>query len=249
MRSLIIDNEAPIVRGLRKMLQRFCPQIELIGIASGVQEGLALIAQTQPELIFLDVEMDDGTGMDLLAQVGKRDFQVIFITAYDHYALDAFRFSALDYLLKPIDPEDLIRAVHKAQANVEKDRLQQQLSVLLSNAQSPQPNNRKIVLRDADNFHIVLVSEILHCQAEGSYTRFFLEDGQEILVSKNLKEYEKLLEGQGFFRPHHSHLVQLDSIVRINKADHTLNMRNGHIVPVSTRKKDQLIAMLNQIGN
>lgn len=244
MRSLIIDNEAPVIRNLQKMLKRFCPQIEVAGIAYGVQEGLALIAEQEPELIFLDVEMGDGTGLELLQQVGKRSFYVIFITAHDHYALQAFRLSALDYLLKPIDPEELIQAVQKAQTSLERDRVQQQLSVLLSNYSQPVQRNRKIVLRDSDNFHIVPVHEILHCQAEGSYTRFFLVDGQEILVSKNLKEYEKLLEGQGFFRPHHSHLVRIDSIIRINKADSTLNMRNGQVLPVSTRKKEMLMELI-----
>lgn len=224
------------------MLERYCPALQLVGIASGVADGIQKIEALAPELIFLDVEMGDGTGMDLLSQLSQRNFQVIFITAYNHYALDAFRYSAIDFLPKPIDPLDMSVAVQKAQLAAYQASAQERLEVLLTE-RSPKAS-QKLVLRDTENFHIVPVRDIMHCHAEGSYTRFFLADGREILVSKNLKEYEKLLQSAGFFRPHNSHLVHLDHIVRLNKADCTLILKDGTELPVSTRKKEQLMKLL-----
>ncbi|MEM6343161.1 MAG: LytTR family DNA-binding domain-containing protein [Bacteroidota bacterium] len=244
MRTLIIDNEPKIVKGLQHMIKRYCPTIQVVGVGRGVKDGIAQIAKLAPDLIFLDVEMDDGTGMDLLQGLEERHFQLIFITAYDHYALDAFRFSAIDFLPKPIDPLDLSVAVQKAQAAIQQASAKARLELLL--AQSNPQSVRKLVLRDTENFHVVPIEQIIHCQAEGSYTRFFLTDGREILVSKNLKEYEKLLQVAGFFRSHNSHLVHLDHIVRLNKADSVLILQNGTELPVSTRKKDQLIALLSR---
>ncbi|MFK7925498.1 MAG: LytR/AlgR family response regulator transcription factor [Bacteroidia bacterium] len=246
MRTLIIDNEPKIVKGLQHMLKRHCPSIQLVGVARGVEDGLDKIAALRPDLIFLDVEMDDGTGIDLLQKLEQRHFQVIFITAYNHYALDAFRCSAIDFLPKPIDPLDLSRAVQKAQLSVHQSFAQARLEVLLS--QPAAASTRKLVLRDTENYHVVPVGSIIHCQAEGSYTRFYLEGGCEILVSKNLKEYEKLLQSSGFFRPHNSHLVHLDHIVRLNKADCILVLNDGTEIPVSTRKKEQLMKLLTAQG-
>lgn len=241
MKTLIIDNEPKVVRVLQQMLDRYCPSLDVLGVASGVADGLEKIAYLQPDLLFLDVEMDDGTGMDLLSRLAQRPFQVIFITAHDHYALDAFRCSALDFLPKPIDPIELSQAVQKAQTAAQQRSAQARLEVLLS-----QPTtNRKLVLRDTENYHIVPVREIIRCRAEGSYTRFYLQGSRQILVSKNLKEYEKLLTADGFFRPHQSHLVQLDHILRLNKADSCLELRDGTQLPVSTRRKEQLISFLN----
>ncbi len=244
MRTLIIDNEPKIVKGLQHMIKRYCPTIQLVGVGTGVKDGSAQIDKLAPDLIFLDVEMDDGTGMDLLQGIEQRNFQVIFITAYDHYALDAFRSSAIDFLPKPIDPLDLSIAVQKAQAAIQQATAKERLELLL--AQTNPQSVRKLVLRDTENFHIVPIDQIIRLQAEGSYTRFYLANSREILVSKNLKEYEKLLQVAGFFRSHHSHLVHLDYIVRLNRADSVLILQNGTELPVSTRKKEQLIALLSR---
>lgn len=248
MRTLIIDNEPAIVSTLKKMLGEYCPELELIGTADGVVTGLELIRKAQPDLIFLDVEMGDGTGLDVLHQVSDRTFQVIFITAYGHYAVEAFRLSALDFLLKPIDPEELMRAVGRARVAAEKEELSLKLSALMSHVESLSNSGKKIVLKDAESVHILLMAEITHCQAEGSYTRFFLQDKRQILVSKNLKEYEKLLQPHGFFRPHHSHLVNVRCIVRFDKADGgMLILSDGSTLPVSHRKREQLIAVLSML--
>lgn len=248
MKTLLIDNEPAILRGLRHMLGQLCPELEILGEAHGVQSGLELIRNHPPDLVFLDVELDDGKAMDLLAQVQHRDFQVIFITAYGHYALDAFKFSAIDFLLKPIDPDELLHAVDKARDYWEKNHLQLRLSVLMENVASLSKEMKKIILRDQDNIHIVPIPDILYCQADGSYTRFFLADQNEIMVSKNLKEYEKLLKNYGFFRSHHSYLVNLHHVVRFDKQDGgTLILKNQEGLPVSFRKRDQLFEILTQL--
>lgn len=248
MRAIIIDNESAIVTGLKKMLDLFCSEVSIVGVADGVSNGLELIANTQPDLVFLDVEMGDGTGMDLLKKVGARSFQVIFITAYDHYAIDAFRFSAVDFLLKPIDPEELMRAVKKVQDLHQKNQLQTQLEVLLANLSTTTQADKKIVLKDAESIHVLRIEEIIRCGAEGSYTRFSLSDGREILVSRNLKEYEKLLDSFGFFRAHHSHLVNLQHIRRFDKSDGgTIVMTDKSSLPVSSRRKEALLKHLSRL--
>ena len=248
MRTLIIDNEPAMVRSLRLLLAHYCPEIDLLGEAGSVAAGLQAIAAHAPELVFLDIEMDDGTGMDLLRQVPERRFQVIFVTAYGHYAVEAFKFSAIDYLLKPIDPDDLMAAVRRARSVQDQARQQERLEVLLDNLRPVDQGPKKIVLSDAENLHVLEVSEILRCQAEGAYTRFVLTDGSELLVSRHLKAYEDLLEGYGFFRPHQSHLVNTRYIKRFHKADGgTLVMRDDSQVPVSSRRRAQLVELLTRL--
>ncbi|MCB0836973.1 MAG: response regulator transcription factor [Bacteroidetes bacterium] len=248
MKLVLIDNESSIHEVLRNMLSLYCPRVQIIGEAFGVAEGLALLSDTQPDCVFLDVEMDDGTGMDLLKQVSDRDFEVVFITAYDHYALDAFRFSALDFLLKPIDPDELMRAVEKVEKTVSKSRLSERISILENNLQTISSDSQKIVLKDTESIHILKISQILYCQAEGSYTHFHIDDGRNILVSRNLKEYEKLLKPHRFFRSHHSYLVNINQIIRFDRSEGgILVMTNKAHLPVSNRRKDQLMDILNHL--
>lgn len=248
MKTLLIDNEPVLIRGLHQLLELYCPSVEVIGTANGVESGKDAIQRLKPELVFLDVEMNDGTGMDLMSQLPQRDFQLVFVTAYDHYALDAFKFSAIDYLLKPVDPDELIEAVRRAQAQRAQDGMQAQMRVMLDNLTQPDQKQKKIVLSDADNLHIVSVADIIRCMAEGAYTRFFLQSGEEILVSRNLKAYDQLLADYGFFRPHHSHLINLAFIKRFSKADGgMLIMQDGSELPVASRRKGTLLELLGRL--
>lgn len=248
MQVVIIDNEAPIRRTLKQILKLYCPGVEVIGEANGVQSGLELLAEQEPDLVFLDIEMNDGTGLDLLQQIPNREFEVVFVTAYDRYALEAFKFSAIDYLLKPVDPDDLVDAVNRAKEARDKANLSVQLSVLLNNMQSMSQGEKKIVLRDTESIYVLEVKEIIRCQAEGSYTRFFLGDDTEVLVSRHLKSYEQMLAGYGFFRSHHSHLINLHQIKRFDKSDGgMLIMRDQSSLPVSSRRKTQLLDLLENL--
>ncbi len=244
MRVLIIDNEANIRKGLLEMLHGFCPEVSSIHEADSVFNGINAIALYQPDLVFLDVELDDGTGFDILNQLETYNFQLIFITAHDKYAIGAFKFSAMDFLLKPIDPTELQRSVNKAHQNITKDP-GKQLAFLLEQMNNKSDQPKKIILKDIHKTYYVKIDEILYCEADGIYTKFVLSNHQNILVSKNLKEYESLLEPLGFVRTHHSFLVNPDKIRIFDKSEGgMLILEDGTNIPVSQRKKDTVLKNL-----
>lgn len=247
MKVLITDNEPGQRAALRLLLQQFCPEITEVEEAGGVQSALAAIRSFRPDILLLDVEMDDGSGFDLLNQVYNPDFQLIFVTAYNQYAIEAFKFSAIDYLLKPVDPEALQKSIQKAMLNIRNSNLQQQVQVLLQQLSGVQNKERKIVLKDIDNTWFIKVTDVLYCEAEGTYTRFHLQNGGPILVSKNLKEYEDILEPLGFLRTHHSFLANPDKIKSFDKTHGgALVLEGGLSIPVSQRKKDFVMQVLEK---
>ncbi|MBL0153221.1 MAG: response regulator transcription factor [Chitinophagaceae bacterium] len=247
MKALVIDNEVHLREGILNMLRQYCPEITSLAEASGVQEGLKQIRLFRPDIVLLDVEMDDGTGFDLLKQVQDPAFQLIFVTAHNKYAIDAFRFSAIDYLLKPVDIEALQSGIQKAAGRIRTSNLQEQVQVLLQQLSGISQPDRRIVLRDIDNTWFVKISDILYCEAEGTYTRFYLQEGEPILVSKNLKEYETILEPLGFIRTHHSFLANPAKIRLFDKTDGgMLVLEGGKSIPVSQRKKDWVLGMLEK---
>lgn len=245
MKTLIIDNEPHLRQGLRDLLLSFCPVITCIEEAAGVKEGISKINSFHPEIIFLDVEMDDGTGFDLLKQLPEHKFQLVFITAHNKYAIEAFRFSAIDFLMKPVDPIALQESVEKAFRNIRNSNLEGQVQVLLQQLSGINNHERRIVLKDLERIYFIKVADILYCEADGTYTKFFIEKSESILVSKNLKEYESILEPLGFIRTHHSFLVNPDKIKAYDKTEGgALVLDGGYAVPISQRKKDIVLAML-----
>ena len=245
MRAVIIDNEPPMISTLSGLLEMYCPEVKLVGTADGVFTGEKLILEQHPDLIFLDVEMDDGTGLDLVERLNFRKLHVIFVTAHDKYAINAFKYSAIDFLLKPVDPDDLMSALKKFEEAKKVYDLEQQVSVLTDHLRGGAQRQKKIVLSDYESMHLVRVDEIVWCVAEGSYTRFKLFDGQEIMVSKNLKSYEEILSDDDFVRIHNSYLVNINHIKRFERSEGGLViMNNGGTLPVSVRKKDALMNIL-----
>ena len=212
MKALIIDNEPNLRTAIKALLNAFCPEITTMEDADGVQSGLQKIKNFHPDIVLLDVEMDDGSGFDLMKQVANPSFQLIFVTAHNKYAIEAFQFSAIDYLLKPVDPNALQLSIQKAIRNIKNSNLQQQVQVLLQQLSGIQNQDKKIVLKDLENTYFIKVADILYCEAEGTYTKFFIQGGESILVSKNLKEYEAILEPIGFIRTHHSFLANPSKI-------------------------------------
>jgi two-component system, LytTR family, response regulator len=191
--------------------------------------------------------MDDGTGFDLMKQITNPGFQLIFVTAHNKYAIEAFQFSAIDYLLKPVDPDALQKSIQKATANIRNSSLHQQVQVLLQQLSGIQNHERKIVLKDIENTYFIRVADILYCEAEGTYTKFYFSNNEPILVSKNLKEYESLLEPLGFLRTHHSYLANPDKIKMYDKTDGgALILEGGHSIPVSQRKKEFVMQVLEK---
>lgn len=247
MKVLLIDNEPNLLTALKALLQAFCPRVTSIATADGVKSGLQMTGSFKPDIVLLDVEMDDGTGFDLMRQIAEPSFQLIFVTAHNKYAIEAFKFSAIDYLLKPIDPDALQNSIQKAEKNIRNHSLQQQVQVLLNQLSGIQNKDKKIVLKDIDNTWFVKVNDILYCEAEGTYTRFFISNAEPILVSKNLKEYEDILEPLGFLRTHHSFLANPDKVRSYDKTEGgALILEGGHAIPVSQRKKDFVMQVLEK---
>ncbi len=245
--TLIIDDELHMRQSLEKMLKSYCPNVRLVGKADGVKSGLKAIGQLHPDLVLLDIKMGDGTGFDLLKKLNDIDFKVIFITAYDQFAVKAFRYSALDYLLKPVDPDDLVEAVNKAETVSMKD-LATQLNVLEEQLVSGDRTAGKIVLKTHECIHIIHVHDISYIESDGSYSTVFLINGKKIIVSRTLRDFENTLKDQGFFRVHKSFLVNLMAISRFDKGDGGfLVMGDGDRVPVASRKKDQLLELFEQL--
>jgi len=247
LRTIIIDDEPHVRKTLSKMIEEECGNVKLLKSTNGVKSGLKAIDEQHPDLVLLDIKMNDGTGFDLLKKAEPINFKVIFITAFDQYAIQAIKFSAIDYLLKPIDPEDLKHAVTRAEQMLQQD-FSTQLKVLDENLKNQDVKEKKIILRTSDTVHLVKVSDISYCESDTSYTNFYLADGQNILVSKTLREFEDMLKEFGFFRAHKSFLVNLFAISKFEKADGGyLVMENNDRVPVASRKRDQLLEMFDII--
>jgi two-component system, LytTR family, response regulator len=246
MKALIIDNEPNLRIGLKALLQAYCPQITEIGEAHGVQSGLQALTCFKPDIVLLDVEMEDGTGFDMMRQVANPSFGLIFVTAHNKYAIEAFKCSAIDYLLKPVDPEALQNSIEKAIGQLRNRDMQQQIHFLLQQISGKQEVHKRIVLKDIDNVYFIRVDDILYCEAAGTYTRFFVTGyALPILVSKNLKEYEGLLEPLGFLRTHHAYLVNPEKITLFDKTDGgSLLLEGGSAIPLSQRKKETVLAVL-----
>jgi two-component system, LytTR family, response regulator len=246
LKILLIDNEPEVRSVLKEMVDRWCEGKHIVSEADGVATGLDAIRTFQPDVVLLDVEMNDGTGFDLLKQVFNPSFQLIFTTAHNQYAIQAFKFSAIDYLLKPVDPAAVNIALQKAADNISQRTLQNQLTVLMQQLGFMQGASKQIILKDIDKTYFVNISEIIYCEAEGSYTKFYISDSEPVFVSRNLRSYEELLAPAGFIRTHHSCLVNPGKIkVYDRKTDSgTLILEGGHTVPVSQRKKDFVIQLL-----
>lgn len=248
LRAVIVEDEKKSQDTLMAMLNRYCQQVNVIGIADSVENGLDLIPRVNPDLIFLDIQMPDGSGFKLLELLGDHSFQVIFVTAFDQYAIKAIRYSALDYLLKPIIPDDLIKAVEKAEMKKKTLQVNENIRVLLENIRSVQEKPNKIVLSTAEQMHIIDINTIIRCESDNYYTRFFFTNGKSLLISRTLKENEELLREHDFMRPHKSHLVNLKYIRSfIRQEGGQIVMTDGSIIPVSRRKREQVIGIISHL--
>ncbi|HYG40676.1 MAG TPA: LytTR family DNA-binding domain-containing protein [Cytophagales bacterium] len=245
IRTVIIDDEQGARETLKKLIDLYCPGVQVVAEAEGVEEGLKTIKANDPDLVLLDIKMNDGTGFDLLKRIENPDFKIIFITAFDEFALSAIKFSALDYLLKPVEPEDLISSVHKAEQALEQNILNLKIKTLLHNIEK---ENKKLTVKTAECYHILAINEIIRCEADGNYTHFFLTNRRKISVSITLKEYEELLTQYQFFRLHHSHLINLHQVERFDKRNGgAIIMKDKSLVPVAVRKKERLIQLLENL--
>ncbi|MEO9966386.1 MAG: LytTR family DNA-binding domain-containing protein [Reichenbachiella sp.] len=247
MRVVLIDDDATVRENLKILLSIYAPGAEVVGEANGVQTGLTCLKKHKPDLVLLDVEMGDGTGFDLLAKYGELDFKLIFVTGHNEYAIKAFKYSAIDYVLKPVDPDDLKVALEKAALSFDKQEQNLRVANLVQNKQSSDAD-QKVILKDSETVYLVLVKDIVRCESEANYTHFFLADGRKVMVSKTLKEFDQLFEGQSFFRAHQSHLINLLHFDRYEKKEGGIvYMKDGSTLPVAVRKKDALMSALENL--
>lgn len=239
----IVDDERACRDFLRRTLQRDFPDIAILGEAGSVAEGKALLQQVKPELLLLDVQMEDGTGFDLLDQLPHIDFGVVFTTAHDAFAIRAFRYNAIDYLLKPVDPDELAAALHKAQQYDATHGMKQQIENLLNTASSKQFD--RMALPVASGVAFVSLEEVTRMESYGNYAFVFTAAGERILASRNLKEFEEMLPCPPFFRAHQSHIINMAYVERYIEGGETAEVLcNGTRVPVARRRKDAFEAIL-----
>lgn len=245
IRAVIIDDEEPIRKATNHILHHIRPDVQVVGEGWDVKSAVETIANVKPELVFLDVELPDGTGFDVLEHLSPVEFKVVFITAYQEYAVKAFQFSAVDYIMKPVSASELASAIEKVIYLLQAE-YSLKLNALINNRKTNQKHEKRIVLKSIDKMHILKLDEIVHCESDESYCNFYLVNGQKITVSKPLKEYDELLHDFDFLRVHKSHLINVDHIKRFDKAEGGyVIMTDESRIPVSYRKKDELLHILD----
>jgi len=242
LKIILIEDEYKAREALKKMLQILPTDIEIVAETGRINEAVHLINELNPDLVFLDIKLQDGSGFDILEQIARPDFKIIFTTAYNEYAIKAFKVSALDYLLKPIDPVELQTALQKATGLIDNEKEYQSLLSVFKN--NEKDADKKIVLKTTENRYIIYQKDIIRLEADGAYT-LFVTKNQNIIASKNIKYYQDLLDENMFMRCHQSHLVNYKQVKSVYKNDKLL-LSNGDIIPISIRKKPEIIKRLQE---
>lgn len=247
IKTVIIEDQPDLVEVSRRLLQDNFVDIEVVGEADSVDGGVELIQNTQPHLVLMDIEIKGGTGFNILQKVKPHNFKLVVVTAFNQFAIKAIKFSALDYILKPINESEFVAAIENALKLIEPEQLEQQMAQLVE-MYVKKAQAKKIVLRTSEANHVVNISDIEYCQSDNSYTTFYLSEGEKIIVSKPMKEYADLLEECDFFRPHQSFLINLHAVSRIDKSDGGfVILKNGSEIPISSRRKQMINDMLNRL--
>ncbi len=241
MRAVIIDDMPLAIASLKAEIEDNLPEIDLVGTAESVVSGAKLIKKENPDLVFLDIEMPDGLGFDLLDLLDEPYPNIIFVTASNEYAIKAFRYAAIDYLMKPADPELLIEAYNKAKEKSGTSNAQ----ISIAKNSFAEKQSKQLALNTQDELRIVEIQDIVRCEADSNYTTFYFKDNSKMIVTKSLKEYDKILSPSGFIRSHQSHLVNAEYIDSLQKADGGyLLLKDKQMVPVSVRKRSEVLEYL-----
>lgn len=245
IKAFIVEDEVNSRKALENMLEFYCKSIEVIGYSDNIADAQKTIEKEKPDLLLLDVRLPDGSGFDLLKKVKFKGVKVVFITAYDEYALKAIKLSAIDYLLKPVKPSELKNAIEKVSSAIEnEERLNLQLDTYLSNMQDSN-QNKKIILNTSDKIHVIEIENLIRCEASENYSAIYVEDHEKIIISKTLKEFEELLSVYGFFRCHQSHLINLNYVDSYDKKGAgNILLTTGDRVPLSVRRKEGFLKAL-----
>lgn len=245
--TVIIDDEPDAVDFIASISEEYCPDLEICGKAHNVKDGISLINEVKPELVFLDVEMPNGSGFDLLANFPQKNFDVVFVTAFNHYAIQAIKYSAVDYILKPININEFIESVKRVVSKriSNKGNGHENYEVLLENLRTTLPT--RLVIPTSDGREYLNPKDIIRIEADRSYSWFYISGRHKILVSKHLKEFQELLNDRNFFRPHNSHLINLDYVKKFIRHDGGyIEMTDGSQIPVSRTRKDLFLAYMSR---
>jgi two-component system LytT family response regulator len=246
MKAVIIEDEERSRIVLQNLLETYCPEVEVVGMADSVSSSVKELRTHDPDVVFLDVQINGGTGFDVIEKMDHIQSAVIFTTAYDQYALKAFKFSAIDYLLKPIDIEELKSAVRKASTSNQAIVRQYQIQNLISNLKNPD-EAPVLLVSTIDAVEFVRIQDIIRCEAQGAYTQLYFRESRPLMVSKVIKEFEFLLQEYGFYRVHQSHLVNLKEVRKFVKSENYLLMRDGAQIQLARSRKEEFFSALNKV--
>jgi two-component system LytT family response regulator len=250
IKAVIIDDEENARFTLVNYLTTYCPEVTIVGQADSVESGVNAINEYQPDVIFLDIMLSDGSGFNLLNRLDKINFKIVFVTSYSQYAIKALKYSAFDYILKPIDIDELVEVVKRLNSAIgSATDSNTKLDFLEKSMNRAEDKFTKIVLSTNNSLYVVEIADIIHCEAQESYTLFHLANDTRLMVSRTLKEYEELLQEHKFVRIHKSHLVNFNYITRfLNQDGGSVVLKNGTTVPVSFRKKDSVVKLITDMG-
>ena len=244
--AVIVDDEFRSRRFLNNLLKNYCKAVDVVGQAEDIKSAIALIDNTKPQLLFLDIKLKEGDTFEILKRIKHQDYYIIFVTAFNEFAIKAFKFSAIDYLLKPVNLDELKAAIEKYKQHVLRYRNIDMPNTMVNQLLSFNQYDPTITIATETSIEFVKIFEILRLESDGSYTTFYLSDGSSLLSSKNLKTYEDILSEYNFFRAHQSHLVNLKAVIRLIKIDGTaLELTDGSQIPLSRRKKEAFITLKN----
>jgi len=248
IKTLVIDDEYISRNVLKKMLDLHCPEVEVVKECTNADEGIAAIEQLQPQLVFLDISMPGKSGLDMLKEIGHINFEIIFVTAFHEYTIQAIRYSAIDYLLKPVDKNELIQAVSRVTEKISAEESREPVSVFLHNMQQSQLNQEmQLCVAGIKGFQIIKIKDIIYCEADNTYTVIHLGDNKKIVASRTLLDYESLLQDASFIRIHKSYLINIKHLKEYQKGEGGIAiMSNGKQLDVSRRKKEHFIAYIRQ---
>lgn len=245
IRTVIVDDEIDSIRVLTRLLEDYCPGVSIAGTASGVETALAMIRQTKPDLVLLDIEMAQGNAFDLLNQLLPISFKVIFVTAFDNYAIRAFKYSAVDYLLKPVDLDDLRSAIDRVERIPNQDSVLLQMQTLLENVGGMHISQQKMAIPTVTGLNFVAVQNIIRFEAKGNYSYIYLVNEEPIIATRSISEYEELLPASIFYRIHNSNIINISRIRKYQKGrGGSVEMEDGSVVEVASRRREEFLRRL-----
>jgi two-component system LytT family response regulator len=249
MKAILVDDEPDGIRTLQKLLELHCPHVDVIATCSNASAAKQHILQTEPDVVFLDIQMPGKSGLELLTELSAKDFEVIFVTAHNEYMLQALQYSAADYLLKPVDEDRLVEAVHRVESRLEEDKKEEHRKALLHNlSKSGNPAEMRLCLPTLKGFIVLKLDDIIYCEAERSYTVFHLEGNRTVTVSKPLLEYDQILQDTSFLRIHKSFLINLHHVKEYHRGEGGMVIMSNNIeIEVSRRKKDQFLMKIKEV--